>query len=206
MTSSLYEPDSALLSRFNNLEELTRVVRTERVQTRRLDDLPEITNIDLLKIDVQGAELDVFRGAERLLKGAVVVYTEVEFLPMYKGQPLFADVDAHLRGLGFRLHGFADGLLGRAFKPVVPTKDGINARFNQVIWSDAVYVRDFMRLNTLSAEKLLKLAVILHDLVCSFDLANLVMRAHDEVAGTSLWRPYMTRLLGVDPGPPPAFL
>ena len=43
MTSSLYEPNTALLKRFQHLEELTRVVESSKVQTRRLDDIPEIT-------------------------------------------------------------------------------------------------------------------------------------------------------------------
>ena len=204
-TSSLYEPDSARLSRFNNLEELTRVVRSFPVHTRRLDDIPEITGIDLLKIDVQGAELDAFRGAPRLLGEAVAVYTEVEFIPMYKGQPLFADVDAELRSRGFLLHMFADGILGRTFKPLFGSA-GVNARMNQVMWSDAVYARDYMRLRELTPEKLLKLAVIMHDLCRSFDYVNLVLRAYDEQTGKGLWKTYMTRLTGQNPGEPPEFL
>ncbi|MBS0195461.1 MAG: FkbM family methyltransferase [Planctomycetes bacterium] len=205
MTSSLYEPDSAFLSRFTQLEELTRVVSKEQVKTRRLDDIPEITNIDLLKIDIQGAELDAFKGAQRLLKDAVCVYTEVEFLPMYKNQPLFAEVDAHLRGLGFLLHTFPDGLSGRTFKPVQSVQ-GPYQPLRQIIWADAIYVKHFMHLEQLSPEKLLKLAIIAHDLCKSYDLVNLVLRVYDKVTGKSLWKPYMTRITGGDPGAPPAYI
>ena len=205
MTSSLFEPDSALLSRFNNLEELTRVQQKFPVQTRRLDDIPEITNIDLLKIDVQGAELATFIGAQRLLADALVIFTEVEFVPMYKNQPLFADVDTELRRQGFLLHTFSDSMLGRAFKPVFGA-NGPYGRINQILWSDAIFVRHFMHLETLSAEKLLKLAIIMHDLCKSFDLVNLILQAYDRVSGKKLWKFYMTRLTAQDPGDPPAYL
>src|SRR5262249_1968558 len=119
MTSSLYEPNMPLLSKFNQVDDLTRPVSQTRVQTKRLDDIPEIKNIDFLKVDVQGADLDVLRGAERHLKTCVAVFTEVEFIPMYKDQPLFADIDTYMRSQGFLLHSLA-GPAGRALKPITP--------------------------------------------------------------------------------------
>ena len=63
MSSSLYEPNLPLLRQFQHLEEYMQVTRAVQVQTRRLDDICEVQDVDLLKIDVDGAELDVFRGA-----------------------------------------------------------------------------------------------------------------------------------------------
>lgn len=77
MTSSLLEPNSGLLDRFQNLENLTQVVKKHTFATKRLDDIPEITGADFLKLDVQGAELDVLNGGDRVLADALVVHTEV---------------------------------------------------------------------------------------------------------------------------------
>jgi len=93
------------------------VVGRVPVTTKRMQDLKEITDTDFLKVDVQGAELYVLRGAGRCLEDAVVVHTEAEFVPMYKEQPLFAEVDQFLRQSGFIFHKF-DGVAGRPFKPL----------------------------------------------------------------------------------------
>ncbi len=200
MTASLYEPDTAFLSLFNTLAEVSTVVETCRVQTRRLDDIPEIANIDLLKIDIQGAELDAFRGGPRLLDATLAVWTEVEFAPMYKRQPLFGDVDAELRRHGLSLHTFHT-LEGRAFKPIMAPQ-GPTAGIRQHLWGDVIYLRDPMTLASLPADKMLKLAVIAHDLLGSVDYAQLVLQHYDRHHGGKLWKWYMQRLTGEDPGSP----
>jgi len=93
-TSSLYEPNQELAQHFENLAEVCRVTRVEEVQTTRLDDIPELGEVDFLKMDVQGAELDVIRGARKTLQSVTVIQTEVEYIPLYKNQPLFSDVDS----------------------------------------------------------------------------------------------------------------
>ena len=64
---------------------------------------------DLLKLDVQGYELEVLRGAEACLGAARAVLCEVSFREFYAGQPLFADVLAFLRARGFALHALGEG-------------------------------------------------------------------------------------------------
>lgn len=199
-TASLYEPDTEFLSLFNTLAEVTTVTQTSRVQTRRLDDIPEIANIDLLKIDIQGAELDAFRGGSRLLDTTLAVWTEVEFAPMYKNQPLFGDVDAELRRHQLMLH-TVHSLEGRSYTPLVPPR-GPTAGIRQHLWSDVIYLRDPRRIGDLDHGKMLKLAVIAHDLLGSFDYAQLVLQYADRHSGGSLWKWYMTRLTGEDPGEP----
>jgi hypothetical protein len=100
----LFEPNEALADKFQNLGELLRVVGTRTLETRRLDDFAETTGADFLKIDVQGGELLVLQGALERLRDVLVVHTEVEFLPLYKKQPLFADIDSFLRAQGFAFH------------------------------------------------------------------------------------------------------
>ncbi len=65
---------------------------------------------------------------------------------------------------------------------------------SQMLWADAVYVKDFMALDGLPPEKLLKMAVILHLVYGSFDLALQALSAYDAKMKTSLSQAYFGRL------------
>jgi 2-O-methyltransferase len=58
--------------------------------------------VDLLWIDVQGAELDVFRGARDLLKVTKFIHCECMKTEVYKGQPQAEELLKEL-GLSFKL-------------------------------------------------------------------------------------------------------
>lgn len=57
----------------------------------------------LLKIDVQGYELSVLKGAHQALKHCAYVYVESSDIVLYEGQALFDEVRAFLEGEGFVL-------------------------------------------------------------------------------------------------------
>lgn len=188
MTSSMFVPNMPLLEKFQNLGELMQVVRREQVTTRRLDDIAEVAEADYIKMDAQGAELSILKGARRLLEQVMIVHTEVEFLPLYEGQPLFADVDSELRRQGFLFHKFMH-TAGRPFKPF-SLENSLNKPISQVLWADVVYVKDFTKFNRISPRKLLKLAIMLHELYQSFDLCALAIKSFDEQTGFRLYDRY----------------
>jgi FkbM family methyltransferase len=90
------------------------------VQTRSLDSyITErgLPTADLLKLDVQGYELEVLGGAHNALKNARAVICEVSFVPLYHGQCLFADVVTFLAREGFALRALAEATpMGRALE------------------------------------------------------------------------------------------
>jgi FkbM family methyltransferase len=191
--SSLLEPNFPLLEQFTGFAELFKVVATSRVRTRRLDDVEEAQGAEFLKLDVQGAELMVLDGAPQTLRSVLAVHTEACFLPLYKDQPLFADLDRRLRAEGFVLHKVTyHGK--RPFAPF-PVHDGPGLVVSQNVWCDVAYVRDFLALDRLSGEPLLKLAAILHENYASCDFASLVLGAYDRKAGTDLQEQYLNCLV-----------
>lgn len=92
---------------------------TIEVQTRRaascvsLGDLPRPI---LMKIDVQGAELQVLRGCDDL-ELVDFVYVELSFAELYEGQPLYDEVAAYLAQRGFHLAGVFNQISTPAFGP-----------------------------------------------------------------------------------------
>lgn len=94
----------------------TEEVGTETVALARLDTAlagRDLLKSVLCKIDVQGGELAALKGFGALAQRIDIVMVELSFVAFYVGQPLFAEVDTHLRELGFvldRLYGVdADG-------------------------------------------------------------------------------------------------
>jgi hypothetical protein len=183
-----------VLSLFHGFSDWGQVMRRVEVDTVRLDDAPETAGLDLLKIDIQGGELLVFQNAPDRLASALVIHTEVEFMPMYVGQPLFSDVDMFLRGRGFMLHRL-EPLVTRDFKPLLFGLDPYNGH-SQILWADAIYVRDLTRLEMLGPDQLLKTAVILHDCYRSYDVALYLLREYDQRTGRGFGDRYLAAISG----------
>lgn len=69
---------------------------------------------DLLKLDVQGYELEVLKGATNALRKIQAVIAEVSFFPFQTGMPLFHVVTGHLAEHGF----LAYDVLGLCLRPL----------------------------------------------------------------------------------------
>jgi FkbM family methyltransferase len=166
--TSLLTPDQNQLRLFNPYSDWGSVVEEVDVQTHRLDDL-DIDEFDLLKIDVQGAELMVFQHGRDRLRNAVAIQTEVSFVPLYLGQPTFGEVDAELRTQGFVPHSVPE-VKQWAIAPTVFNGD-IWTPGNQVLEADIVYVRDIAHPEQMTSEQLSHLAMIAFHIYGSIDLA-----------------------------------
>ncbi|MBL1175880.1 FkbM family methyltransferase [Pantanalinema sp. GBBB05] len=159
--SSLYRPNAAYVSRFAGLQTMMSPDFTIDMEVTTLDQACQdqgIEQIDFLKIDVQGADLQVLEGAAHQLAYSILaIRIEVEFSPLYLEQPLFADVDVYLRQRGFTLFDLQGGYGSRANLPIRST-----ARAGQLLWGDALYLRDLIpaeqNLTFKTPEHLLKLA------------------------------------------------
>jgi len=88
-----------MLERFHKPERFD-IVENITIQCDTLDEaLREegLTDIDFIKLDTQGSELQILQGASSVLTDSVFgLEIEVAFTELYKGQPLFADVDLFL--------------------------------------------------------------------------------------------------------------
>lgn len=144
MCTSLYPPNEEYLARFPGLPELVNLDFSVDIETTTLDAFcqeEKINNVDFLQIDVQGADLNVLKGATQLLNRSVLaIQIEVEFSHLYVNQPLFADVDSFLSDYQFTLF---DLFSTRHFRYSLNKRS--NAHPNgQILWADAFYLRDLI--------------------------------------------------------------
>lgn len=113
-SSSLLKPGNGQREAYG-----VELAREIEVQVERLDaaiDLAALARPILLKIDVQGAELEVLKGIAEL--GAIdFIYVELSFVELYEKQALFEDVRAHLAERDFVLRGVFNQSSTAAFGP-----------------------------------------------------------------------------------------
>lgn len=159
MCSSLYPPNEEYAKRFAGLIKLMGLDFTMEIETTTIDEFCEleaIEEVDFLQIDVQGAELLVLEGAQKLLSRSVLgIQLEVEFSPLYIGQPLFADLDIFLRNQQFRLF---DILMTHGVYSEVPVRSV--KHLGQLLWGEAFYLRDLISLKDKTPQQLFKLACV----------------------------------------------
>jgi FkbM family methyltransferase len=89
------------------LDRVQRVVNTEKVQCATLDTIwkKQDDTIDILKIDAEGGELDILKGAKCLLADQKVLFIFAEFLllPYYERRVTLGHQQVFLDDLGYRL-------------------------------------------------------------------------------------------------------
>lgn len=125
-SSSLLKPIDVggTLAKYHNVSGVIEV------QTVRLDDEVrrlKIGGIDILKMDAQGAEIDVLNSLGSFLsEGRIkVIYAEVNFIELYEGAAVYHDLAKYLTAAGYKLHSFYD---------LVHRPDG------SLAWGDAIFI------------------------------------------------------------------
>lgn len=101
------------------------------VEVSTVDDYCAVNGVDaldILKTDTQGWDLEVLRGAQRMIsKNAIhLVFTEMNFVELYEGMVPFDAYYGYLREQGFAL---------LSFYPICYLK-------NRAAWMDAVFVNE----------------------------------------------------------------
>ena len=179
--TSIFEPAEAAI-KLLALKPWSDIKARIAFDTVRLDDSADVDRFDLLKIDIQGGEGDVFTGAAAKLQTACMVIVELRYFALYKGEPMLSGIDTQLRRLGFQLH--------KIFAPV--SRPLINSQINrlnikrnpdQVIDGDAVYVRDLDRLKAFDDAQVLHMAMLAAAVVSSHSLVVLCL---DELVARGL--------------------
>ncbi len=108
-TNSIFKTDKSRKNVWS--EGLLETIATVEVEMTTLDNFVAahaIEKIDILKMDVQGAEFMVLNGAKNTFEKGIVnmIYTEIIMLPTYEGQIPFEETVKLIRSFGFELFNF----------------------------------------------------------------------------------------------------
>jgi FkbM family methyltransferase len=94
-----------ILPKHTNLKPLSKTISAERIKIKKLDNFYEnIKKLDkniFLKIDTQGYELEVLKGAERTLELITALVVEVSLVKLYENQPHWLDIVNFLKERNF---------------------------------------------------------------------------------------------------------
>jgi FkbM family methyltransferase len=159
VASSVYPPNSEFLQSFPDAAGLFAVREVRSIPVSTLDEVTQREGllVDCLKVDVEGAALDVLVGGERTLRDTLALEVEAEMNPLFEGEALFPQVDSHLRERGWVLHGIRRTSWRRGTH-LGPAASGLGG---QIVSVDALYFNDALRAAGLSLQRELKLLVIL---------------------------------------------
>lgn len=106
-TNSLLKPDALANETWGR--DVYSGTTAEKINVKTLDDFVKetgISTIDILKMDTQGTELEILRGASDAIKKGLIkmVYMEVITLPTYENQPGLRRTMNALEDMGFFLY------------------------------------------------------------------------------------------------------
>lgn len=194
MCSSLYPPNEALLAHYNNMD-VARLKDVTTISTVSLDGFVSsnaIDVVDFIKIDIQGAELEVFQGGVKTLANVLAIVSEAELIEHYVGQPLFGDLCGFLNSQGLQFQKFL-GFGGRTLKPVV-VDDDPNA-VGQQMWTDVLFIRKLFERERLADEQYLKVAVLAMLYGC-IDVALFCCREVDMARSSRIGEEFLGELRG----------
>lgn len=145
---------------------------------------------DFIKVDAEGAELEILQGAQDLLPGLQGILSEMRFTKKMCGCPEYWEVEKYLREQSFELY---DLDVYRLSKKALPYPYLYSNYFDdgrpaagpstqgQVLWADALYMRDLV--GTAPSERNLIVAACLFEIFGLSDCAAELILAHRDTFG-----------------------
>lgn len=160
--SSIFTPNYNFLKLFLNWQRF-KIIYKKNFFCKSIDSL-KLNNIDFMKLDLQGAELDALKGSKNVLKQLLGLEVEVEFQEIYQKQPLYGDINKFLINKKFDFNDFVY---------IARHERNKFSGFGQSIFANALYLKspEFVNKNVKNKKK-----IINYILICllynKFDLIN----------------------------------
>lgn len=133
VASSIYQHNLETLSSYLN-DWCHQIVDYSKIEVNSLENTLK-TNPDFIKIDAEGADLEILKGGEKFLKTSCLgIEVEVSFINRHKNAPYFSDIDSFLRD-----HDFV--LMDIQTEKWIRKNNVFSTKTNpQLIWGNAIYM------------------------------------------------------------------
>ncbi len=198
--SSLLPPDPGITRRFGTRSAYFDVARTVPIDTKPLDRVISDYGIDnpvYMKIDVEGFELEILKGAEELLQSNLLAMrAEIAFLPCRIGQPDFGEIATYLKRFDLMPMGFLyiiDWRSTTGVKHPRKVSGPIPYSRGQMVHGDVLFLRDPLSLSDdTEAEIAAKLSLAM--LALLYDYVDF---AHDIITSPKV-SAYLQDVIGAD--------
>jgi len=143
--SSFLKPNFRFLKRLPDWINFA-IKKNISVRTNTIDSLMRfggIGAVDFIKLDTQGTELEILKGAKKTLDSTLGLTTEFAFNPFYENETTFTDIDLFLKPLGFSLFNLPTFRYARnELSPYQGEKLPHHTETGQICWGEALYLRD----------------------------------------------------------------
>lgn len=122
---AINEPDLAGVSKDEFLKNSNQEISVKMHKLDTFTGYWGIENIDILKLDTQGSESKILKGAKKTLESTSIVLTELNFYDLYSKSLSFYDIEKYLKPAGFKLYDIS-----------YISKNPLNGRTD---WVDVIY-------------------------------------------------------------------
>ena len=163
-TSSLYKPNRKYLNLFADSARYD-IIKTIIIDVVKLDNQINFSNLPhFIKLDIQGAELEVLKGGIKTLQNVLGLEVEVNFKEIYENIPLANDVEKFLYSQGFVLNDFLTFFRWeRTF----------HRNFGEIVHGDALFLR--------TPEKIIEISKNLSDPISFFENYTKILFAYNKL-------------------------
>lgn len=172
--SSVFLPNYNFLKKFPDVERFD-VLKTIKIKVDTLDNQLKknnMTDVDLIKIDTQGYELNILKGSTDALEKVIGLEIEVEFVPLYEKQPLFNEVDNYINKFGFELFDLKRYFWKRN------CGQNFGNRKGQLVFGEALYFKNpeqILLMSEISEDKIIR-SICIYLIYAYPDLAQILFK------------------------------
>ena len=149
LASSFLEPDYKSLINYPNPERF-KIKKKTKLVVKKLDSL-RLNKIDFLKVDTQGYNLNVLKGAKTSLIDMLGVEVETEFMKIYKNQDLFEDIKKYLEKNNFYFVNFYNLRRWSLIK---------NFSYGKTIFCNSLFLKKLSSQDLKNHDKIIKFVII----------------------------------------------